>query len=132
MSTENRVLAMLNKIENVRASKKENLGVIEDTINAEVSRLENQAQDYIQQSLNTYNVIEDFRLMQNEFISKLSNTNIDMELVYDLIRELSDASEYTDKVDSQTILQLDDIESIVDAADQIVRGLEGISTPGIG
>ena len=132
MNTENRVLAMLNKIGNVRASKKENLGVIEDTINAEVSRLENQAQDYIQQSLNTYNVIEEFRLMQNEFISKLSNTNIDMELVYDLIRELSDASEYTDKVSQQTILQLDDIESIVDAADQIVRGLEGISTPGIG
>ncbi len=132
MNTENRVLAMLNKIGNVRTAKKENLGVIEDTINAEVSRLENQAQDYIQQSLNTYNMIEEFRQVKNEFISKLSNTNIDMELVYDLIRELSDASEYTDKVSQQTILQLDDIESIVDAADQIVRGLEGISTPGLG
>jgi hypothetical protein len=33
MNTENRVLAMLNKIGNVRTAKKENLGVIEDAIN---------------------------------------------------------------------------------------------------
>jgi len=33
MNTENRVLAMLNKIGNVRTAKKENLGAIEDAIN---------------------------------------------------------------------------------------------------
>jgi len=33
MNTQTRVLAMLNKIENVRIAKKENLGAIEDAVN---------------------------------------------------------------------------------------------------
>jgi hypothetical protein len=132
MNTQERVLAMLNKVQKVREVKKENLGAIEDAIKNEVDRLENSAQDYIQESLKMYAFIEEFRNMQNEFISLLSSSNIDMELVYDLIRELSDASQYTDTVSQQTLTQLDDVESIIDACDQIVRGLEGINTPGLG
>ena len=47
MNTQERVLAMLNKIENVRTAKKENLGAIEDAVNEVKSNLETRGNDII-------------------------------------------------------------------------------------
>ena len=134
MNTQERVLAMLNKVQKAREVKKENLGAIEDAIKNEVDRLENSAQDYIQQSLDLYSIIEDFRANQNDFISKLSQANnINMDAVYSLIEDFNLAkSEYNADVSNMSILGLEDVESVVDACSIIVRGLEAINTPGLG
>jgi hypothetical protein len=64
MNTENRVLAMLNKIGNVRTAKKENLGVIEDAINDVKSKLEEK-----QYELKL--VVESFKSEVNDAMDKI-------------------------------------------------------------
>jgi len=132
MNTEQRVLAMLNKVQNVRLSKKENLGAIEDAIKNELDNLDSKAQDYIQQSQSLYSAIEEFFNTRDSLVSKLSQaSDIDMNAVYELIDAYDEAKTYTE-VDAQTYLSLVDIESLVDASAQIINGLESVSTPGIG
>ena len=111
---------------------KQKLGAIEDAVQNEIDRLDSQAQDYIQQSNRIYSVIQNFFSMQENIISELSNASgINLNEVYSLIESYDEAKQYTE-VDTQTYLGLVDIESVLEAADQITRGLESIRTPGIG
>ena len=63
MNTEQRVLAMLNKVQNVRLSKKENLGAIEDAINQVKVDLSNKG-DMIIQLVSDYNSDIDDKILQ--------------------------------------------------------------------
>jgi hypothetical protein len=125
---------MNTKIQKLVFSKITNqkLGAIEDAVQNEIDILDSQAQDYIQQSNRIYSVIQNFFSLQENMISELSSASgINLDEVYSLIESYDEAKQYTE-VDTQTYLGLVDIESVVEAADQIIRGLESIRTPGIG
>lgn len=129
MTTENQIQVNLNRFK----SKKQNLGTIEDAISSEVSRIEGEAQDYIQQSLKLYSLIEDFFLYRDNLLSELSQAQgINMDKVYSLIEEIDNSKQYNVEFDSQSYLSLVDIESIVDGADQVSKGLGGIRVLGLG
>ena len=134
MNTEQRVLARLSKVKNIREAKKENLGAIEDAIKGEVKRLEDDAEYYIRQSNDIFDVIEDFWDMRDTLISKLQEaTKIDMGAVDKLQQEMEQLSiDYNIELEGGLMYGLSSVESVVDASDTIIRGLEGIKTPGIG
>jgi hypothetical protein len=132
METQARVLATLNKLKEVQAQKQQKLGVIEDAINEQLNDLDNQAQEFIDKSQSLYIAIENFFNMRDNLISELSEANsIDINNVYTLLESYEEVQNYTD-IDRELYMQLEDIESVLQASQEIISGLEQIRTFGIG
>lgn len=129
MNTERRVLEKLSKLKEIRAIK---LGVIEDAIAEEQQRIESASEDYINNSYEIYEAIEEFWNVKDSLINKLSAAStIDINEVYSLYDEMEKLGVYG--IDfGMKMEELASVESVVDAAKEIINGLESIRTNGIG
>jgi hypothetical protein len=129
MNTERRVLEKLSKLKEIRAVK---LGVIEDAIAEEQQRIESAADEYINNSYEVFEAIEEFYNVKDSLINKLSAANtIDINEVYALYDEMEKLGDYG--IDfGMKLEELASVESVVDAAKEVINGLESISTSGIG
>lgn len=129
MNTERRVLEKLSKLKEIRAIK---LGVIEDAIAEEQQRIESASEDYINNSYEIYEAIEEFWNVKDNLINKLSAAStIDINEVYSLYDEMEKLGVYG--IDfGMKMEELASVESVVDAAKEIINGLESIRTSGIG
>lgn len=116
-------------------AKKQELGAIDDAIKAEVARLQNEAKKHIDAAYEVYDIIEEFYMQRNDTVSKLQAaiSKVDQNKVYELQAEIEKASaDYNIQFDFNTVEGLSTVESVLDASEQIINGLEGIRTPGIG
>lgn len=87
MNTENRVLAMLNKIGNVRTAKKENLGAIEDAINDAKKNIETSKTLLYDLISNFNNDIDDVIIRSADMSENLRTTLQEATMGYNEFRE---------------------------------------------
>jgi hypothetical protein len=129
MNTERRVQEKLSKLKEIRAIK---LGVIEDAIAEEKQRIESASDEYINNSYEIYEAIEEFWDVKDSLIKKLSaSSTININEVYSLYDEMEKLGAYG--IDfGMKMEELASVEPVVDAAKEIINGLESIRTNGIG
>lgn len=93
MNTENRVLAMLNKIGNVRTAKKENLGAIEDAINQVKQNIDKVGVDLVNFTDQLNEAINDSLLKQRalaeSLLTDLQSISIQREEVFNQFEEIN-------------------------------------------
>ena len=132
MNTEQRILAMLNKIDNVRASKKENLGIIEDILTqtySELADLQSQMKDVFMKLDD--NINSTFDNISNEIETLGSDASIYQDeytslndKFYELINDLGEYGDFnTGIVDEMTFNFDDNIKRVFNVQSQITGNL---------
>lgn len=130
MNTEQRILAMLSKIEKVQAVKKENLGAIEDAINEAKSNLSDlyDNMDVLQSDLDrkANEIIDALSSLRNDAESLLSSTGEEFQYNLKLYNE---ANQELQDLGIEVPLDIDELnrnyENTYDYLNEILGKLQG-------